>query len=125
MAKRRSKSSQELKKKDVGPRQFNVAEITFIKANAPTMTIKQLAEALSATEQEVKDLIADYNRAEGNMIKQSFYVGKDRKKGVVIMTEGASQLGDEHSSPAGPQPKGFIKPKQDVDYIFKTKPDAH
>lgn len=123
MAKRRSKSSQELKK-DVGPRQFNVAEITFIKANAPSMTVKQLAEALSATEQEVKDLIADYNKAEGNMIKQSFYVGKDKRKGVVIMTEGASQLGDENNSPVGPQPKGFIKPKQDVDYIFKTKPDA-
>lgn len=123
MAKRRSKSSQIVKKND-GPRQFNVAEITFIKANAPTMTIKQLAESLSATEQEVKDLIADYNKAEGNMIKGSFHVGKDRQKGVVIMTPAASELGDERNSMNGPQSKGFIKPKQEVDYIFKTKPDG-
>ena len=110
MAKRRTKSPKELKAEQERGRNFNVAEIDYIKANAPTMTVKQLADALKATEQEIESLIKQYNDANGSMIKQSYIVGKDKKRGVVVATQASSELGDEKN-------QGFIRPKQEVDYI--------
>lgn len=126
MAKRRTKSSEQLKAAEQRGRNFNVAEITFIKANAPTMTVKQLAEALNATESEVETLIKQYNEANmGTMVKQSFLVGKDRMKGVVIATPASSELGDKNNGMTGPMPDGNIKPVRDQNFIFRTKPGAY
>jgi len=171
MAKRSTKSPKKLtrtcKTKDT-PRNFNVAEITFIKANpnmtvedladalnasegeiyalrgqypvvpapeptnkmifikdnAANMTVKQMAVALHTTEQEVDELIKGYNTANRAMILQSFVVGKDKKRGTVVATEVSSQLSDTKNSMTGPASDGFIKPLKEVDFIFKTRPDA-
>lgn len=106
------------------PKSEEVNKMSFIKENASKMTVGQLAVALKTTEDEVNSLIKGYNEANGEMIRKSYEVGKDRRRGVVVATQASSELGDVNNSMTGPQPQGFIKPLKEVPFIFKTRHDA-
>lgn len=121
MAVRRTKSDEKLKK-EKEQRNFNLAEIEFIKANAPEMTVDELADALNAKVSEVEELIRQYNHGTGNMTKDS-YIGRD-KKGVVIATQASSALSDKTSADGGVNNVPFIRPKVDHPSIFRLKPDS-
>ena len=123
MAKRGTKSVEKLKK-EKEQRNFNLAEIEFIKANAPEMTVEQLADALNAKISEVEELIKQYNHGSGNFTKDSFIRGKDKQVGVVIGTAASSALSDRNGADGGSNKIPFIRPKVDHPSIYKLKPDA-
>ncbi len=111
MASRSEKSAEKLKK-EKQHRNFNVAEIEFIKANASTMNVNALAEALDASISEIKELIRQYNDGTGNFVRDSYIVGKDRMVGTIVATQASSEIHNEIN---------VIKPKEDPGHIFRMK----
>ena len=112
MGEGRAKSPKKLKaiqKKEKEQKNFTIEENKFIIANAPNMTVAELAEKLDCTEFEIERQIKQYNSASNDLVRGSYAIpareGKAHLKGVVVGTAASSQLGDKNSRPATLMPK--------------------
>lgn len=115
MATRRTKSPAKLKK-EKEQRNFSVDEIKFVIANAPNMTVEEMSDHLNCSEGELNDLIAQYNKAGNDMVRGSYIVGKDERKGIIVATQASSETGDRNFN------NGNIVPKKPIEsFIHRIK----
>jgi|JI10StandDraft_1071094.scaffolds.fasta_scaffold16800_4 site-specific recombinase XerD len=118
MAKKRAVKNSELKKKQ--PKSLNIEEIKYLLENIQNTSLEEMAEKLDCTEQQVQEVVDQYNKAGQNLAKSAFIIGKENKKGLIVMTEASSGMGDRVNPMLGGQNTvGSIKPKPVDQYIHR------